>query len=472
MNLEALRLRLAETTNQMRALVTQYEESDDDFSDEDQTRYDELAASARADKERVERLETRFAELNEFSTTNERDGDRGGLQVRVPESPYNLDDIRLDTSAHDIRQHAITAIEQDEVLPDERKEQAVQTLQNVDVRGEIATLILATGNPNYRSAFTKLIAGAEWALTDDERRAVTRAQAVANATGGFAVPFTLDPTIMWTNDGAINPMRQLADLKRTTTGDWNGVTSAGATANWRGEAVESTDDAIALGQPSVPVHKMDIFVPYSVEIEMEWQGMENDLRSAMADAKDRLEAVAHFNGTGTLQPTGIITALDGSASEVAPATAEVFAGEDVYNLRRLLPARHRSSREMVNWVANLGTYDAIRQFDTAGGGDFWTDMMNGTPDRLLSYDAHESSAMDDAADINIAATADNHVLLVGNFKRFVIVDQIGLRIENIPHLFGANNRPTGQRGLYAIARTGSDVVDINAFRLLNVATTA
>ncbi len=127
---------------------------------------------------------------------------------------------------------------------------------------------------------------------------------------------------------------------------------------------------------------------------------------------------------------------------------------------------------MVNWIANLGTYDAIRQFDTSGGGQFWTDMMDGTPDRLLSYNTHEASAMDDAADIDATATANNRVLLVGHFKRFVVVDQIGMRIENIPHLFGSNNRPTGQRGIYAIARTGSDSVDDNAFRLLNVATTA
>ncbi len=54
----------------------------------------------------------------------------------------------------------------------------------------------------------------------------------------------------------------------------------------------------------------------------------------------------------------------------------------------------------------------------------------------------------------------------------MIVDRVGMNIELVPHLFGANRRPTGQRGLYAWLRAGADSIDDNAFRMLNVATTA
>ncbi len=57
-------------------------------------------------------------------------------------------------------------------------------------------------------------------------------------------------------------------------------------------------------------------------------------------------------------------------------------------------------------------------------------------------------------------------LIYGDFSRYVIVDRIGLEIELIPHLFGVNRRPTGQRGLYAFWRNGAKVVDANAFRAL------
>jgi hypothetical protein len=36
----------------------------------------------------------------------------------------------------------------------------------------------------------------------------------------------------------------------------------------------------------------------------------------------------------------------------------------------------------------------------------------------------------------------------------------------MPHLFGSNRRPTGERGLYAYWRNGSKLVDANAFRAL------
>jgi HK97 family phage major capsid protein len=262
-------------------------------------------------------------------------------------------------------------------------------------------------------------------------------------------------------------------VRQTTTNEWNGVTSAGASAHWRAEAAEVADDAITLAQPNIPVHRMDVFIPYSIEIEMDWAQFEQEMRDVMMDAKDNLEATAHISGTGSTQPTGLVTALTGTASEIDSLTAEVFAQADVFNIRRQLPPRHRRTREQPSWLATIGTYDDIRQFDTGGGGGFWTDMMDGTPDRLLSYSTYDASAMDDSQDIDAAATATHRVLIVGDLKKYYIVDRIGMFMETVPHLFATgNNRPSGQRGLLAFMRTGADSVDDNAFRMLKVTTTA
>lgn len=472
MNFEVLRARREQSLAAMRAMVEDYAQRDDDFSDEDQKRFDELEASAMSDTEAMDRISARVAAIDNLRTATESDG-QFNINTRTSDDPYDLGSLRYDTSAQDLRGRAHTAIESDAFLPDSAKEAAVRILRSVDRKGEVAQLVLATGNPHYRSAFPKLATGQQWALTEDERRAVARAQNMSNGAGGFAVPFTLDPTIIWTDAGVINPMRQLATIKTITTEDWSGVTSAGATAHWRGEAEEVDDDGITLAQPNIPVHRFDMFIPYSIEIDMDWAAMESELREAMNMARDNLEAAAHFNGTGTGQPTGLITALAGTASQVAPAVAETFAIGDVYNLRRVLPPRHRQTREQPVWLANLGTYDAIRGFDTGGGGGFWTDMNNGTPDRLLGIRTYETSLMADARDINAAVTANNRILLVGDVKKYYIIDRVGMRVENIPHLFGTgNNRPTGQRGIFAMGRSGAEPVDINAFRLLNVATTA
>ncbi|MDH4171165.1 MAG: hypothetical protein OEW42_16410 [Acidimicrobiia bacterium] len=41
-------------------------------------------------------------------------------------------------------------------------------------------------------------------------------------------------------------------------------------------------------------------------------------------------------------------------------------------------------------------------------------------------------------------------------------------VETIPHLFGANQRPTGQVGIVSYKWTGADVLKADAFRLLQV----
>jgi hypothetical protein len=90
---------------------------------------------------------------------------------------------------------------------------------------------------------------------------------------------------------------------------------------------------------------------------------------------------------------------------------------------------------------------------------------------LLSRSVYENSNMDGS--LNPAATENNYVLLYGDFAAgMVIVDRIGSTLELVPHLFGSNRRPTGQRGALLWFRTGSDVVIPNAFRPLSIPTTA
>jgi predicted phage gp36 major capsid-like protein len=52
------------------------------------------------------------------------------------------------------------------------------------------------------------------------------------------IPLTLDPSILITSAGSVNPLRQLARTVQIATDSWNGVTSAGVTAHWLPEAQE------------------------------------------------------------------------------------------------------------------------------------------------------------------------------------------------------------------------------------------
>ena len=54
----------------------------------------------------------------------------------------------------------------------------------------------------------------------------------------------------------------------------------------------------------------------------------------------------------------------------------------------------------------------------------------------------------------------------GDFQYFVIVDRLGVDIEIVSNMFGPGLRPTGQRGIYAIWRNTSKILDPAAFRVL------
>ena len=71
-------------------------------------------------------------------------------------------------------------------------------------------------------------------------------------------------------------------------------------------------------------------------------------------------------------------------------------------------------------------------------------------------------------DGTIDAGQKNYVIAYGQFNEFVIVDRFPASVELIMNLFDTNRRPTGQRGMFLWARTGSDSVVDNAFRLLNM----
>jgi HK97 family phage major capsid protein len=87
---------------------------------------------------------------------------------------------------------------------------------------------------------------------------------------------------------------------------------------------------------------------------------------------------------------------------------------------------------------------------------------------LLGREIYENSNMDGV--INPVAVENNYVLVYGDFQQFVITDRLGSTFEPVPLLFGANRRPTGQRGALLWFRTGSNVTVANAFRLLSIPT--
>jgi HK97 family phage major capsid protein/HK97 family phage prohead protease len=353
---------------------------------------------------------------------------------------------------HSLRDGAMRAAEVSQYPHEQANKPAVQAhieriLQSDDEYGKIAQRMLATGSPVYHRAFAKSLAG-QW-LNPDEQRAMS----LTGAAGGFAVPFQLDPTIIPTSNGAVNPLRAISRVIPITTDEWRGVSSGAITAAYQAEASETTDNSPTLVQPTISTEKAQAFIPFSIEVGMDWGGLQSEMARLLQDAKDELESAKFTSGTGTNEPFGVLT---GTTNTVAAATGQTFTLANLYALVAALPPRYRPR---ASFAGALAVINRIRQFDTSGGAALWETLANDAPSRLLGKPFYENSDMADVA-------TNVKFLLYGDFSRFVIVERIGLDVEVIPHLVGTNHRPTGQRGLYAYWRNGSKVVDANAFRAL------
>lgn len=382
---------------------------------------------------------------------------------------YDLSTVRMsmtspEVAARELRDRALQAIDRaDFAHPradrDEGRARVERLLARDNEHGELARRLLLTGSPVYMRAFSKHLGGLP--LSPEEQRALS----LTTTQGGFAVPFTLDPTIILTSDGALNPVRAIARTETIVTTSWQGITSAGITASYSAEAAEVGDNAPTIAQPQVDVERATAFVPFSFEIGMDWAGMQSEMARLLSDAKDVLEADKFINGagSGSNEPEGVVAGL-GAGSEVDTATALTFAAGDVYALDDALGPRYRPR---ARFLANKTIVNEIRQFDTQGGAQLWERIGAGMPAELLGYPIHEASEM-----ASTSGVADSKILLLGDFNHYLIVDRVGMSIELVPHLFAtANNRPSGQRGLLAFWRNSAEVLVDNAFRVLNVLTT-
>jgi len=437
---------------------------------EEQTRFDEgltMRNNLAAQLERHASIE-RTATLRPAAAVP-GDGARGVALLPERGDPFDLSEVRAfgrppAEVGRELRDRALVALERSEFVDDAHRDQVDRLLRRRDTRdGALAQHVLATGSDDYRAAWAKLMVGDTISLTDPERRALQaeRAMSLTAANGGFAVPFVLDPTIIMTNAGTINPFRMIADIKTIVAKTWNGVSSAGVTAGYTTEATEASDNAPTFAQPSISAHRAQAFVPVSIEAFEDIANLAGDLLMMFSDARDRLEATKFTLGSGVNEPKGIITAVSAVGGSVVPTTtADTFVVADVYKTLNALPARHRPN---ASWVSQLAVQNLIRQFDTAGGSSLWAQIGSDRPSVLLGKPIYEAEDMDGV----INATATNFILLIGDFKKFAIVDRVGMSVEFIPVLFGATQRPTGQRGWYCYWRSGSDVVDANAFRVLD-----
>lgn len=333
--------------------------------------------------------------------------------------------------------------------------------QNVRRYAPWAVNILARSRDEYAEAFAYVLTGRTELLTDEMRAALVVG---TSANGGYLVPTYTDPTLILTNVGSQNIMRQLATVKSLVTGNtWKGITTAGVTASWDAETAEVSDDSPTFANPSIATNKPQAFIQASIEAEQDIPGLESDLLNLFGDARDRLEGAGFLTGTGANnQPKGLFTAIAASSTlHTVSTTAATIGAVDIHALYKALPQRWRGRG---TWIGHTTYMSAVKQLGTAVSASYSGDLRDPLTDVILARPAY---ANDDCPSTQTTTALDQEIVFA-DLSEYYIVDIPGsTAVEYIPHLFNtSNNLPDGRRGWYMYWRTGGDMPNLAAGRIL------
>lgn len=445
------------------------------MSNEECREVDSLESAIGDADELLEQLDAREGELTSVGDRTAAIANSSALNFNATRGGDPWDRARSTTDRGELRSLARAAIERTDGAPDKSRDRLTRQLEQPETGDEdVARWAIASSDPSYRSAFTKLLADpytATTRMTDDEVAAVAHAgdakRAVnlgANAEGQYLMPFELDPTVLLTGNGAVSSIEDYASVKMIATKTWHGISSAGVVSSWDSELEEVSDDAPTdLAQPTISVNRLSTFVPFSIEAEADVPDLVEEMARLIRDDQDVKLAEAYWTGAGSSdEPTGVVTALDANTnSEVTLTTAGTFDLSQVYRLHEALPPRFRQNG---TFAANVAIINLIRRMGETVTGNAATivdSLQSGNPPQLLGRPIIEASPMD------ATVTTDKSFMVFADLSRYVIPKRPST-VEVVPHLFGTTNgRPIGSRGLIAFTRVGGDVVTDEAMRLLN-----
>ena len=483
MRLEQLRKQLAALIEKREAERKELLEltNVDKLDDKQEARFKELSPRFKADADgkpewaEDDQIRSTKAEITQLEAVL---AGFGNDHVEKPASPtfkrQQIDPFKDESIMYapvdQVRGAARTAVEKLPLTDDSIRSQLYATLERADdPSGKLSRHMIAAARPEYRSAFSKLISGQGYSLSPEEVRAVehVRAASLTDAAGGYSVPVVLDATLLLTgtHDGLTpNVVRQLANVRQISGDNLNLVSTAGVTASWTTEATEATDDAPTLSTLALTPYKAHVTVPYTIEIAMDWVGMEQEMRRLMTVAKDDLEIEAFTTGNGSNRPLGlfydIYTNYTGQVQ--ASAGSNTFTEPDLYALIQKVAYRYRNRGV---WMGNEIIFDKVRQFNVASAGSVWVQLSADRPGTILGRQAYGNPQVD-----GTYGSGENYVMLYGDIREaYTIVDRVGMVVEPVQHLFGSsNNLPNGMRALYAYWRTGARVVNSGAVAVLNI----
>lgn len=240
-----------------------------------------------------------------------------------------------------------------------------------------------------------------------------------------------------------------------------------AASGWVGETQSRPEtNTPKLAKWRIPVHELYAF-PFATQklLDDAQVDMEAWLGAKVADKFARQENLAFVNGDGVNQPRGFLTYADGTT---LPGTIERFgtgvngdfaanpAGGDV--LLNAIYGTKAAYRGNARWFMNRSVLSAVRKLKDSDGDYLWRPGLEaGQPSALLGFQIGE---FEDMPDLDTGSLS----IAFANFAEgYQIVDRAGISVLRDPY----TNKP--YVGFYTRKRTGGDVVNFEAIKLIEFA---
>lgn len=171
-------------------------------------------------------------------------------------------------------------------------------------------------------------------------------------------------------------------------------------------------------------------------------------------------------GTGTTQPSGIITDVAADSANTAVSTAStVFAtNSTTLLLDTFIACMHKAKPQYrglpsTGWMLHDSIISLARQIKATSAGTYLCEPSQqlGAPDTLYNKPVYYNQSM-----VAAGATASTYPILFGAFDYFWIGDRSGLDVKTAQELYLAN----AQIGYFAFKRVDSHVMQTEAFGIV------
>lgn len=268
-----------------------------------------------------------------------------------------------------------------------------------------------------------------------------------------------------------SPMRQVANVVTIGTDALEGINDLNeATSGWVGE----TESRSETQTPKIGEYRIPVFEQYAEPratqklLDDALFNVEEWLSEKIAERLSRMENTAFISGSGVKQPRGFLTYAAGTPSasafnvieQIASGGAGAFAssnpGDALINLVYALKSRYR---ENAVFMMKRSVLAEVRKLKDSTGNYLWQpDFQQKQGGTLLGFNVIEAEDMP-------AIAANSLSIAFGDFNAgYQIVDRQGIRI--LRDSFTA--KPYVK--FYTTKRTGGDVVNFEAIKLMKFAT--